>query len=739
MKILVARDGRVVVEEVPIPQVGNNEVLVANVYSVVSIGTEVSIIKSSKKRGILYLAYKAITDKELREKALGIVKGLGPRKALQIARQTSGATSSYGAYLGYSSVGYVISVGRDVKDINVGEIVACGGAEYAHHAEVVSVPRNLVAKVPPNVDLLEAAFTTIGSVALHALRLAEIQPGSFIAVIGTGLIGLIVILLAKNVFSSRVIAIDIDNSRLKLASELGADLVINVGSGASDDDVMKKVLEYTSGIGVDAAIVAAATRSSKPVNMALKLVRSRGRVVVVGNVGMNIDRNLMYLKEVTVIVSRSYGPGRYDPLYEKKGIDYPIDYVRWTLNRNMEAFLDFLAQKKISLKPLISKIVSIDEAPKIYEELLSGKANYIGVVIKYNYEKYIEASKENLKLESKIIVGAKVPLPKSSRFSKPIKVAVLGAGSFATQVLIPLIKELSEYYKLVAIVTRDPVECKEKAKRFKASYCSTDPLDVIYSNDVDMVVIATRHDTHAKFTIEAIKAGKAVFVEKPLALTEDELNEIVKVYVNNPVPITVDFNRRFSPYAIKARQIVEGQGPIFALYRVNAGMIPPTHWVQDPEVGGGRIIGEVCHFIDFFNYLLQGTNLNSIKVDFLPVDNKKVKALDNVAIQLKWDDGSLTTILYTSIGSIQLPKEYIEIHFNGSSIAIDDYKHMTIYRSNKKEVFKTKEQDKGHRNHLIEFAKYLLRDGISAIPSFEEYIKSMTRTFAVERLIKNYI
>jgi len=624
MKALVVRVGRVYVEEVPIPQVDDNEVLVASIYSAVSVGTEVSLVKSSKKRGILYLAYKALTDKEIRGKALDMIRGLGLRGALQTVKQASEA-SSYGAYLGYSLVGYVVAVGKNVKDINIGDIVACGGAEYAHHAEVVSVPRNLVVKVPPNVDLAEAAFTTIGSIALHALRLAEIQPGSFVAIIGTGLIGLIAVQLAKNVFSCRAVAVDVNDSRLRLASELGADLVINIRN-ISDDDAVKKVLEYTSGIGVDAAIVAAATRSSRPVNLALKLVRSRGRVVVVGDVGMNIDRNLMYLKEATVIVSRSYGPGRYDPLYEKKGIDYPIDYVRWTLNRNMEAFLDFLAQKKISLKPLISKIVSIDEAPRVYEELLSSKANYVGIVIKFNYEKYIKASREDLKLESKIVVEAEAPLPKpTNRFSKPIKVAVIGAGSFASQVLIPLIKELSEYYKLVAIVTRDPVECREKAERFKASYCSTDPLDVIYSNNVDMVVIATRHDTHAKFTIEAIKAGKAVFVEKPLALTEDELNEIIKVYMNNPVPITVDFNRRFSPYAIKARQIIEGKGPIFALYRVNAGMLPPTHWVQDPEVGGGRIIGEVCHFIDFFNYLLQGANLNSIKVDFILSTAKGLK------------------------------------------------------------------------------------------------------------------
>jgi predicted dehydrogenase len=728
LRQLLIENGRVVIRELPDPIPDIYEVVVANVYSAVSIGTERSMLLNARRRAISKIL-EMLRNEELRDKAFEVLKRKGLVGTYEAWKRLSHGGGG-GLPLGYSSAGYVVAVGKGVREFDVGDRVACAGAGYASHAEVVAVPTNLVVKVPDGVDLIDASFAAIGSVALHALRLSQLQPGESVAVIGVGLVGLIAVQLARNVFSAKVVAVDIDGEKVELAKKLGVDKGITLSSERS---VIDEVLEFTSGLGVDVAVVAAAARSSKPVNLGLELLRDRGKLVVVGDVPVKVSRELMYRKEAVLLVSRSYGPGRYDEMYEAKGIDYPIGYVRWTLKRNMQSFLEFVKEGKISLKPLISKIVTIDEAPIFYEDLVNGRGKYVGVVISYDASKYLGGVLNHRIQISKPEVRATAMEKKIA--DRKIRLGIIGAGSFVNNVILPiLLEELRDLYEVVAVSTKHPERCVGAGKRAGAYYCTTDYKEILSDEKIDAVIIATPHNTHAEIVIEAINAGKAVFVEKPLALSEDELERIYDAYRRNPVPITVDFNRRFSPLALKAKEELPSK-PIYGIYRINAGFLPPTHWTQDPEIGGGRIMGEVCHFVDFFNYMVGGKVIE-LSVDAIPVDNVKVVAKDNVAVLMKWDDGSITSIHYFAVGATGLPKEYIELHSSGSSVVIEDFAKMNIYKGEAKRTVKLKKQDKGHRNHLLEFAK-LLRGEKSNIPSFEEYIYSMKMTFEIEKKLRN--
>jgi len=730
MKQLLIKGGHIAVEEFPDPVAGSGEVLVANAFSAVSVGTERAIILEAK-RGKIQKMLKILRDEELRRKALEHISLRGLSRSYQVWKQAS-ASSALGVPLGYSSAGIVVQLGSNVVDLNAGDAVACAGAGYANHAELIALPRNLVAKVPEGVDLLEASFATIGSIALHSLRLAVVQPGEYVAIIGVGLIGLIAVQLAKNVFNTNVIAIDVNEDRLKIAQKLGADKTFLLQSG-NREKIKDCVQKFTSNVGVDVAIVAAATKSNVPTNLALEILRSRGKVVIIGDVGMSVNRDLMYRKEASIIVSRSYGPGRYDPAYEFKGIDYPIDYVRWTLNRNMLSFMEMLKNGKVQLKPLISNVVNLDEAPQVYEAIVEGKAPYIGVAISYDYQKYLNGQLKN----KMYLARARTPEVAftSHKVSGKIRLGIIGAGNFVNNVILPiLIKELSSLYEIIAISTKHPNTCKDIAAKAKAKYCTTNYREILEDKDVDAVLVATPHSTHARIIMDALKSGKAIFVEKPITINEKELDEICEAYRHNPLPITVDFNRRFSPFMYLLKNFVSSDASIYGIYRVNAGFIPLSHWIQDPEVGGGRIIGEVCHFVDFFNAILR-TPAEEIIVSTVPVDNKTVIARDNISATIKWHNGSLTTIHYTSIGSPLLPKEYVELYAEGKTITINDFTEMNMFERNKARTIKLPKQDKGHKRHLIEFTK-LIKGEKSDIPPFEEYVNSMKLTFEIEKRLR---
>ncbi|MGQ9460601.1 MAG: bi-domain-containing oxidoreductase [Candidatus Bathyarchaeaceae archaeon] len=713
MKQVFVRSNEVIVEDVPLPLCGDEEVLVANAYSVISVGTELSAVIRGKRS----LVMSVLKDSALREKALAYLRKRGIKESLTVARERGEALVP----LGYSSAGIVIGVGENVIDLNVGNRVACAGGGKANHAEVVSVPRNLVAKIPQGVSFEEAALTTLGAISMHGIRRAEVRFGETVVIFGVGLLGQLAVQIAKAA-GCKVAAVDTDSPRVEFAKRMGAD----VGLVAGKDDLEKEVLYHTGGVGADAVIIYAATSSSEPVNQAMRMCRKKGRIVVVGDVGMELKRSPFYEKELDFLISRSYGPGRYDPSYEEKGIDYPIEYVRWTENRNMQAFLDLLGNRKIDVKPFIDEVFPIEEAKTAYDMLISGEKRPFTVLLKYDPSRYVSVKGEVVSVKRAVEISPKIVEGK-------INTAVIGAGGFAKDVLLPLMSKIPDY-NLRAIVSATGINAKQVAKKYNAEYCTTDHREVLEDENVDLVVITTPHNLHYPMIIDAAKAGKAIYAEKPMCLTEGELDEIVKVISKTKVPLIVGFNRRYAPLAIKAKELLRSKHrPYLINYRVNAGFIPKTSWVQNPEVGGGRIIGECCHFLDLFNFFIE-SEVESISAVSIPVNNATVVANDNLVVAVKWTDGSLTALLYTALGHGDLPKERIEIYANGSSMVIDDFKNMELYGFREKNV-RLKRQDKGHYQQLLEISRFLKGEKANVI-SFQECEKAMRMTFEAEKLIK---
>jgi len=713
MKQVFVRSKEVVVEDVPLPLCGDKEVLVANAYSVISAGTELSVVIRGKRS----LLMSVLKDSALRKKVLGYVRKRGIKESLTIARERGEALVP----LGYSSAGIVIALGKNVLDLNVGDRVACAGGGKANHAEVVSVPRNLVAKIPQGVSFEEAALTTLGAISMHGIRRAEVTFGETLVIFGVGLLGQLAVQIAKAA-GCKVVAIDVDSPRVEFAKRMGADVGLVVGK----DDLEKEVLYYTGGIGADAVIIYAATSSSEPVNQAMRICRKKGRIVVVGDVGMGLKRSPFYEKELDFLISRSYGPGRYDPSYEEKGIDYPIEYVRWTENRNMQAFLDLLRDRKIDVKPFIGEVFSIEEAKNAYDMLISGKKRPFTVLLKYTPSRYLSVKGEVVPVKRIIEVSPKIVEGK-------INTAVIGAGGFAKNVLLPLMSKIPDY-DLRAIVSATGVNAKQVAKKYDAKYCTTDYGEVLEDENVDLVVITTPHNLHYPMIVDAAKAGKAIYVEKPMCLTEGELDEIIKVISKTKVPLIVGFNRRYAPLAIRAKELLKSKrGPYLINYRVNAGFIPKTSWVQDPEVGGGRIIGECCHFLDLFNFFIE-SEVENVGAVSIPMNNATVVANDNVVVTVKWVDGSLSTLIYTALGHRDLPKERIEIYANGSGIVIDDFRNMELYGFRQRSV-RLKKQDKGHYQQLVEICRFLRGEKANVIP-FQECEKAMRMAFEAEKLTR---
>jgi len=713
MKQVALRRGAVTVVNVPPPAYSDNEVLVANAYSAISVGTELSRVMGS--RG--YSLWNVLKDPSLIRKASNYVRKRGIKKGLSVAKEFREASSA----LGYSTAGIVIAVGKNITDIGVGDRVTCAGGK-ASHAEIVSVPRNLVAKIPEGVPFEEAAFTTLGAIAMHGIRRANVQFGERVVIFGVGLIGQLAVQIAKAA-GCKVIAIDKNSKRVDLAVKMGADL----GLVVRKHDLETEVLRYTSGIRADGVVIYAATLSSEPVNQAMRMVRKRGKVVVVGSVGMNLERGPFYEREADFLISRSYGPGRYDPLYEEKGIDYPIDYVRWTENRNMQAFLNLVKEKKVDVNPLVSVVFPIEEAEKAYDLLIRGKKRPLGILLKYDISKRFSETGKVVLPERAVEISPRVVKGK-------INVAVIGAGGFAKGVLLPLMSKIPDY-NLKAVVSATGINAKQTALKYGAEYCTTDYREALDDEEVDLVVITTPHNLHYPMIIDAAKARKAVYVEKPMCLREEELDEIVKVVSETKVPLVVGFNRRYAPLILKAKELLmRKHRPYVINYRVNAGFIPKTRWVQDPEVGGGRIIGECCHFFDLFNYLIE-SDVEHVTVETVPVNNSTVVVNDNVAITMRWKDGSLAVLTYTSLGHADLPKERIEIFADGSSIVIDNFREMRLFGFKERGV-RLKREDKGHCQQLVELAIFLKGEK-SNIVSFQECIKAMKITFKVWNMMRS--
>jgi predicted dehydrogenase len=701
-----ANTGEIAVTEVPEPKLLPGCVLVRVAASLVSAGTERASAEFARKN----LFQKAKARPDLVREVVGKVQRDGIFSAVNAVRSRLDTPMA----LGYSSSGTVIAVAPDVTNVQVGERVACAGAGYAVHAEFACVPRLLVVKIPSSsTDFEEAAFTTVGAVALHGIRTSDVKLGDTVAVIGLGLLGQLTIQLLKAA-GCRVLGMDILPERAELGLQLGADR-----SSASTSDFASLCSEQTHGNGVDAVLIAAETSTSGPVNLAGEIARDRAIIVAVGNVGMDIERKLYYEKELDFRISRSYGPGRYDSAYEQKGRDYPIGYVRWTETRNMEAFLNLLAERKLDVKSLITHRLPIHQAQDAYR-LISGESGVrsLGVVITYD-----EAAKRTQSLE--LVSRENAPARKEGS----VNVGLLGAGGFAMGTLLPAMRQV-EGITLVGACAANGSHSRHAADRFGFQYCSSNEQELINDDCINTVFIATRHNLHASQIISSIHAGKNVFCEKPLCLNEAELFEIARAYIKSPRDklLMVGFNRRFAPMALRMKAFVDGiREPLALHYRVNAGYIPRDHWVNDPQLGGGRLLGEVCHFIDFLAFLAGSL---PVEVFTRALPDSGEYSDDNVVISLQFANGSQGTISYLANGDRTYSKERVEVFGGQSAAVLEDFRLLELVQHGKKRVARSRfRQDKGHRGELRAFADAVLAGNHCPIP-FEELIANALATFA---------
>jgi predicted dehydrogenase/threonine dehydrogenase-like Zn-dependent dehydrogenase len=701
------KTGEMALADVPPPQVMTGGVLVRTAASLVSVGTERSLIELAKMNPL----QKARARPDLVRR---ILQRASQEGLLATAESVMNRLSTP-IPLGYSLAGLVEAVGAGVTDLRPGDRVACAGAGYANHAEVVAVPRNLVAAIPDNVPFQDAAFVTLGSIALHGVRQAELRLGESVVVIGLGLLGQLTQQLCA-AQGCRVFGIDMDGAKVALAKSLGME-----AGATNDEDCAAAVAAFTRGRGADTVLITASTSSSEPIAQAAAFARDRARIVAVGDVGLAVPRRPFYDKELDLRLSRSYGPGRYDPSYEERGRDYPIGYVRWTENRNMEAFLDQLARGRIVLGPLISKRYPIEQATTAYESILSGGEPVIGVLLDYDPDKPQESLVR--------LVPPAVRKPSGG----DVRIGVIGAGAFAQSVLLPKLAKIAGV-RIANVATRSGLSARSVADKFDAEACTSDAGAVLASPDIDAVLIATRHDTHASLVADALAAGKHVFVEKPLAIDEEGLARVIAAHDAAPATILLTgFNRRFSAFAATLRQAVTGKRLVMSC-RVNAGQIPGSSWVQDAESGGGRIVGEVCHFVDLLQFLC-GADCVEAYASAAAGGVHGAADPDDLAIQLKFADGSVGSIVYASGGSPEFPKERVEVFGGGVAGVIDNWRTLSVrgpgVRTDRKRWLS---QAKGHAEELTAFVE-AIRSGAMPI-SFASQVNTTRTAFAVQRSLR---
>jgi predicted dehydrogenase/threonine dehydrogenase-like Zn-dependent dehydrogenase len=697
-----AKTGAVSVVEVPAPVVQPGHLLVRTAASLISAGTERSSVESAQKN----LLTRAIEQPQLVKQAIDKARNEGVSRTIDAIRGKLGSFTA----LGYSAAGIVIDFGDEVSGFRVGDRVACAGVGYASHAEVLSVPQNLCVRLPDDLGFDSAAFATVGAIALQGVRLAELTLGESVVVIGLGLIGQLTVQLL-NAHGCRVFAIDVDANKIDLAKRLGA----NDGC-APEDDAKQRVIEWSRGRGADAVLITAGTTSNEPVELAGEISRAKGRVIVVGAVGLNIPRKPYYDRELTFRISMSYGPGRYDREYEERGHDYPIGYVRWTEGRNIEAFLDMIAAGKIDVEPLITHRFKVEDAERAYE-LITSSEPHVGVLLQYDSTRPLED---------------RIPLStKPSRTEKAVRIGLIGAGDYAKSMLLPNFKEFGAEF--VGVATASGVSARSVGEQYGFRFCASSADEVIANAEVNLVVLATRPASHGELTRRALESAKHVFVEKPLAITDEELDAILNATPSGGA-LMVGFNRRFSPLAQTAHDFFANrQTPLSINYRVNAGRFAPNHWVQDPAEGG-RIIGEVCHFIDFVHFLT-GSLTTRDYAEAIASRNSEVTDKDSVFITLRLADGSNASIAYLAEGDKALPKERIEIFGGGRSFVIDDFRSATAYENGKEKTTKLREQDKGQREEVRTVMSVVL-EGKPAPIALEDLVTTTRATFRIKESLR---
>jgi len=654
----IIKQGCVVREVVPSPIVSDGAVLIKVVNSCISAGTEISSIQASGKS----LIRRAMDQPDNVKKLFQMARNEGIYHTIQkINNKINTETAT-----GYSLSGIVQAVGTGVIDFKPGDRVAAAGAGIANHAEFVDVPLNLVMKMPDNLDFPSASTVALGGIAMQGIRRASVALGEYVVVFGAGILGQLAIQML-NVIGARTIAIDIDEKRLELAKEMGTEKCFN----SLATDCITDVIHYTNGYGADAVLFCAATNDSQTLSDAFAMTRRKGKVVMLGVWGKKLRREDIYNKEIDFFISTSYGPGRYDDNYENKGLDYPYAYVRWTENRNMAEYIRLLSTGQLTLDAIIQGIFPLEKVTEAFEALTQNERPLI-VLLDYGN------SQTKTQTETKIVIRQTFKIK-----DRRIKVGIIGAGDFAIGVHLPNLVKLEKYYQIVAICNRTGLKARNISHLFGAKYATNNYADILNDNDVDLVMVCTRHNLHGKIALDSLNAGKHTFVEKPLCTTQSELDAIKAFYqsTNNPPLLTVGFNRRFSKYALEIKKHVEKRiNPLFIHYRMNVGHIPKDHWVNTEE-GGGRIIGEACHIIDLFSFLT-GSPVILLKAGTIRPKTESINGFDNTSIILEYEDGSVATLEYFTVGSKEFAKEYMEVHFDEKSIIMNDYTSLSGFGIN---------------------------------------------------------
>jgi len=693
------KKGKILLEEIPFPNCGKNEVLIKTQKSLISPGTERMLLEFG--RSSYFKKAKQQPDKV--KMVIDKIKTDGLLPTMEAVFAKLGEPMP----LGYCNAGIVMEVGSQVTDFKVGDRVVSNGP----HSEVVTVGKNLVAKIPDNVSFETASFTVIASIALQGIRLFQPTLGEKVAVIGLGLIGQMTMELLK-ANGCEAIGIDIDQGKVDLARSNGF-IALNPSNG---EDPASFIANHTDEVGVDGVIITAATKTDGPIEQAAQITRKKGRIVAVGAVGMNIPRPPFYEKELAFYISSSYGPGRYDSSYEDEGIDYPIGYVRWTENRNFQAVLQLLSNGSLNFEYLITHQYKFSDAPKAYNELLSNH-DALGVILEYEVL-------ENILIDKKVEIASS-----SAKSSDDVNIGIIGAGNFTKLILLPILKESNA--NLVGISSAKGLSASLSAKKFRFQYTTTDYTELLKDENINTIFITTRHDNHAQFIIESLEAGKNVFVEKPLAINMKQLSDIVKVCNRlaneNKMPhFMVGFNRRFSPFAKDIFTKTKGRSsPIAINMTINAGALPKELWVHDPKIGGGRIIGEGCHFIDTMSYFAK-SDVKSVYSSALNSEKELAIKNDNVMLNMKFKDGSVGTLNYLSNGNKSFSKEQMILFCEGKVFTLDNYKKNTAYGSGN---FKKLSQDKGHKDEVIGFIENI-KSSTESLISLSSLVNTTLATFA---------
>lgn len=696
-----ARSGEIRVLDVPVPAVGPGLALVRTRASLVSPGTERAAGEFAAKS----LLGKARQRPDLVRQVLNKARLEGPLSALSAVQNRLSEPLAPG----YASAGTVVQVGVGLASFQVGDRVACAGGGYAVHAEFALIPENLMARLPDQVDFGAGAFATLGAIAMHGFRLADVQLGARVAVVGLGLLGQLALGVAA-ASGCEVFGVDVDDGRVALARSRGFHAVLR--AEAADAGITS-----THGAGFDAVLICAATHDDDPVILAGDLARDRARIVAIGDVGLNIPRRVYYQKELNLIIARSYGPGRYDPSYEEAGHDYPIGYVRWTEGRNLASFLQLVAAGNMDVVSLITHRIPVAQAMDAYELIRERREPSLGVLLTYPPGDDEAAGRSTtVDLRSREV-----------RRESAVRLGVLGAGHFATAIVFPNLGKIEGLDK-VGLATSTGLSAAEAGRRYGFGYATTDEKEILADPDINTVAVLTRHHLHARQVTAGLQAGKHVFCEKPPALNRRELDGIVDALDGSECLFTVGYNRRFAPLAVALKDHFEPVGePLMVHYRVNAGMVPKEHWVQDPAQGGGRLIGEGCHFIDFMTFLTDSLPL-SVTASGVPASGRYQQ--DNLQIQIAFENGSIGSLLYVASGDRSMAKERVEVFAGGRSAVLDDFRQLTVYAAGRSQTQRARlRQDKGHLAIWVSFVSSITNSAAPPIP-YDQIVATSMATFA---------